>query len=432
MRSGAIARAAYSLLLWLLTPVVLGRWWWRGRDEPLYRHALGERFGHYEDSPEPGALWIHAVSLGETRAAAALVDALRRARPGLKLLLTQGTATGRAAGAALLHEGDRQVWLPYDTAGATRRFLAFHRPAAGVLMETEVWPNLLHAAQRAGVPMLLANARLSEKSRRRGKRFGALMRPAAASLRLALAQTVDDARRLRASGVPLVEVSGNIKYDMTPDPRLVRRGRDWRRAVARPVVLAASTRDGEEAALLRAWAALAAPRPVLLLVPRHPQRFDAVAAVVRDTGLSLWRRSGWDDAPPPEAADGDVWLGDSMGEMPLYFGAADVALLGGSFEPLGGQNLIEAAACGCPLVMGPSTFNFAEAAELSLAAGASLRVGDIAEGVTRAVALAVDPQRDDWAARALAFAAAHRGAAERMAAEILAFLPAAPTAPPST
>ena len=417
-----MARAAYSLLLWLLTPAYLARLWWRGRDEPLYRSAIGQRFGRFDGAPAPGALWIHAVSLGETRAAAALIDALRRARPGLRLLLTHGTATGRDAGASLLRAGDRQAWLPYDTPGATRRFIAFHRPALGVLMETEIWPNLLHAAQAAGVPMLLANARLSEKSRRKGERLDALMRPAAASLALALAQTEDDAARLRSAGVPRVQVCGNIKFDMTPDPMLLQRGRQWRRAAGRPVVLAASTRDGEEAPLLRAWAALPEPRPLLLLVPRHPQRFDAVALLVRAQGLTLWRRSAWTDAPPDEADAADVWLGDSMGEMPLYFGAADVALLGGSFAPLGGQNLIEAAACGCPLVMGPSTFNFAEAAELSLAAGASLRVGDIGEGVARAVALVADPQRAAFVERTLAFAAAHRGAAARMAAEIVARL----------
>jgi 3-deoxy-D-manno-octulosonic-acid transferase len=191
------------------------------------------------------------------------------------------------------------------------------------------------------------------------------------------------------------------------------------------VVLAASTREGEEAALLQAWTRRAGPRPLLLLVPRHPQRFDAVAALVRQAGLDLHRRSAWGDAPPDDAAAADVWLGDSLGEMPLYYAAADVALLGGSFEPLGGQNLIEAAACGCPVVMGPHTFNFAQAADLALAAGAALRVADIDEGVARAVALAADPDRSAWAQRGLDFAAAHRGAAQRMAERILACLDAA-------
>ena len=171
-----------------------------------------------------------------------------------------------------------------------------------------------------------------------------------------------------------MRVFGNLKFDMTPAPALLARGRDWRAQVQRPVVLAAATREGEEAPLLAAWAALPAPRPLLLLVPRHPQRFDEVAALIAAQGHTLARRSTWGDTPPGSAAAADVWLGDSMREMPLYYALADVALLGGSFAPLGGQNLIEAAACGCPLLMGPHTFNFAQAAELALAAGAALRV----------------------------------------------------------
>ena len=424
-----LARAAYSTLLRALLPVVLLRLWWRGRREPLYRHALGERLGFGDRPAASGALWLHAVSLGETRAASALVDALRRQRPGLRLLLTHGTATGREAGAALLRDGDAQCWLPWDTPGAVRRFLRQHRPAIGVLMETEIWPNLLHGAAAAGVPMVLANARLSAKSERRGERTAALIRPAARTLARVLAQTEDDARRLRGFAGAAVAVCGNLKFDVDPRPELLAQGRAWRERLGRPVLLAAATREGEEGPLLQCWAALtaaAAPRPLLLLVPRHPQRFDEVAALIAQHGLTLRRRSQWTQQPGGDALQADVWLGDSMGEMPLYYAAADVALLGGSFAPLGGQNLIEAAACGCPLVMGPHTFNFAEAAELSLAAGASLRAADVGEGVSRALALARDPQRGAWVQRALAFAGAHRGAAERMAREITALLPPAP------
>lgn len=415
----ALARLAYSTLLRLATPVYLARLWWRGRREPAYRSHLGERLGLGGPAAPAGAVWIHAVSLGETRAAQALVDALRAADPAMRLLLTHGTATGRAAGEALLRPGDVQVWLPYDTPGAVRRFLARHRPAVGVLMETEIWPNLLHAARAVGVPMLLANARLSAKSQRQGERFRALLRPAVESLDTVLAQTAADAERLRAAGAGRVEVTGNLKFDMAPAPDLVARGRGWRQALARPVVLAASTREGEEAPLLRAWAALAAPRPLLLIVPRHPQRFDEVAALVRAEGLSLQRRSGFDAQPPAAAAQADVWLGDSMGEMPLYYGLADVALLGGSFAPLGGQNLIEACACGCPVVMGPHTFNFAQAAEMAQAAGAAQRVDGIESGVAVAAARAADAERLQWVERALSFAQAHRGAAARMAEAIL-------------
>ncbi len=419
-----LARVAYSTLLRALTPAYLLRLWWRGRREPLYRHALLERLGFGYRSTAPGALWLHAVSLGETRAATALIDALRAQRPGLRLLLTHGTATGREAGSGLLRDGDAQCWLPWDTPGAVRRFLQHHRPGIGVLMETEIWPNLLHGARAAAVPMVLANARLSEKSRARGERTAALIRPAAQTLACVLAQTEADARRLRSFGSVRVSVCGNLKFDVSPNPKLLARGLEWRQRLARPVVLAAVTREGEEMPLLQCWSTLDAPRPLLLLVPRHPQRFDEVADMVADFGFTLQRRSRWTALPPDDVRGADVWLGDSMGEMPLYYAAADVALLGGSFGRFGGQNLIEAAACGCPLVMGPHTYNFSEAAELSLAVGAALRVAGIDEGVARAVALARNPARNDWVQRAFGFAAAHRGAAERMAREILATWPA--------
>ncbi len=414
-----IALALYSFLLRLLTPAILLRYAWRSRAEPLYRHALRERLGVYLGAAQPGAVWVHAVSLGETRAAAALIDALRNTCPGMRLLLTHGTATGREAGRALLHDGDVQAWLPLDTPGAVRRFLRHFRPSVGILMETEIWPNLLHAAQREGVPMVLANARLSEKSRRKGERFAALLRPALQRLSLVLAQTTDDAQRLRVSGAREVKVSGNLKFDMAPDPAQLARGRAWRDALQRSVVLAASTREGEEAPLLAEWReqamSLAPPRPLLLIVPRHPQRFDEVATLIEASGLSMRRRGSWADAPPPDAGSADVWLGDSLGEMALYYSAAHVALLGGSFAPLGGQNLIEAAACGCPVVMGPHTFNFAQAAELAVRADAAIRVADVAEAVARGVALCAAADACAWSERASGFAASQRGAALRMA-----------------
>jgi 3-deoxy-D-manno-octulosonic-acid transferase len=421
-----LARHLYSNLLRLLKPVYVMRLWWRGRAEPLYRHAIGERLGDYAGdaaTAQAGALWVHAVSLGETRAATALIEALRRRHPPLRLLLTHSTATGREAGQALLREGDMQAWLPYDTPGVVERFFKQFKPVAGVLMETEIWPNLLHAAQAAGVPMVLANARLSAKSHRQGQRLASVMYPAAATLRVALAQTEDDATRLRDSGVREVVVCGNLKFDLAPDPALIARGRAWRERLGRPVVMAAASREGEEAMLLTAWVALpAAQRPLLLIVPRHPQRFDDVAALVSAQGFSLARRSAWQAEPDAVAGSADVWLGDSMGEMPMYYGLADVALLGGSFAPLGGQNLIEAAACGCPVVMGPHTYNFAEAATLSLAAGASVRVADMGQGVVRAVALAGHDERVQYAERAVGFASQHRGAAARMADRIAPLL----------
>lgn len=421
-----LARAAYALLLRLATPLYFLRLWWRGRHEPAYRQHWRERLGLATAPVVPGRLWLHAVSLGETLAAAPLLQALREQRPGLQLLLTHSTATGREAGAKLLQPGDAQAWLPYDTPGAVRRFLRAQRPLAGVVMETEVWPALLHAAQAAGVPLVLANARLSARSAAKGERLAALLHPALARFGQVLAQTEADAQRLRQAGARRVQVMGNLKFDITPKPGLLARGQAWQAALGRPVVLAAVTREGEEAPLLAAWAATTAPRPLLLLVPRHPQRFDEVAALVAQAGFSLQRRSLWAEAPPAAAALADVWLGDSLGEMALYYGCAQVALLGGSFAPLGGQNLIEAAACGCPLLMGPHTFNFAQAADDALAAGAAERWPDLPAAVQRALALCADAgSRQAMAGRALHFAGSHRGAARRMAQAVLAAVPAA-------
>lgn len=438
-----LARQAYSVVLRVGMPAYLWRVWARGREEPAYRARWPERLGWYGPAhvahvAQVGAaeragpmVWVHAVSLGEARAAEPLVLALRAAMPGMRLLLTHTTATGREAGAKLLQAGDVQTWLPYDTPGAVRRFLRTHRPAVGVLMETEVWPNLQHGARRAGVPMVLANARLSDKSLRQGLRFAALLRPAAQALRLVLAQTEADAARLRRIGAADVAVCGNVKFDMAPSEALLTRGRAWGEASGRPVVLAASTREGEEPGLLAAWQAEpGAGAARLFIVPRHPQRFDEVAELVRARGWRLSRRSQWPDGQPDaEAREADVWLGDSMGEMPAYYASARVALLGGSFQPLGGQNLIEAAACGCPVVMGPSTFNFADAAELSAAAGAALRVDDWPAGVSAALR-ACQPEANATAAeQARQFAQAHRGAAARMAAAIAALVQPAPSRP---
>jgi 3-deoxy-D-manno-octulosonic-acid transferase len=410
----------YAALLRLLTPFYLLRLWRRGAREPLYRHAMAERLGFFTGRAAPGWLWVHAVSLGETRAASALIEAVRARDPALRLLLTHSTATGREAGQSLLREWDAQAWLPYDTPGAVRRFLRHWQPALGVLMETEVWPTLLHEAQHAGVTMVLANARLSEKSLRQGRRFAALLCPAARRIKLALAQTEADAKRIRAMGTARVEVAGNLKYDIAVDAGLIARGQAWAARLGRPVLMLAVSREGEEAALLAEWVKQPSPRPLLAIVPRHPQRFDDIAGLIQAAGLKLARRSGWADEPPAEALAADVWLGDSMREMPLYYGLASVALLGGSFEPLGGQNLIEAAACGCPVLTGPHTFNFAEATELALTAGAALRCATLADAVRRGLALCADSSAcQEMQAHALAFSAAHRGAAARMAGALL-------------
>ena len=403
--------------------------------EPGYAQAVPERFGHYTQASGQGYVWVHAVSLGETRAAAILLAALRQEMPGMRLLLTHGTATGRAEGQSLLRPGDVQVWQPWDTVGAVQRFVRHFQPCIGILMETEIWPNLLAVCHSAGIPVVLANARLSAKSLRQAQRLSALSRPAYAALAAVWAQTEADAQRLRQAGAPQPLVLGNLKFDASPDAAQLKTGRAWRHRAGRLVVMLASAREGEERMLLECLQRLKALPQVpavpaamnagkvgvadvqWLIVPRHPQRFEAVAALVAEQGFSLSRRSSWAEGP----VSADVWLGDSLGEMALYYGLAQVALLGGSFAPLGGQNLIEAAACACPVVMGPSTFNFAEAADLAEAAGAACRVAGIAEAVVQALAWLNAPEA--WARAAAAgpqFTGAHQGAAQKTAAAVKA------------
>ena len=412
-------RALYSLLVMGAQPLLRRKLQRRGRAEQGYLHAIDERFGVYAEPAEPGALWIHAVSLGETRAAAILLERLRELRPGLRVLLTHGTATGRAEGERLLRPGDRQVWQPWDTPRAVRRFINHFQPCAGVLMETEIWPNLVAAAAAHGVPLALANARLSEKSLAQARRFGMLSRPAYAALSAAWAQTEGDAQRLAQAGATVKGVFGNLKFDAAPNAQQLQAGLAWRKQTARPIVMFASSREGEEAQLLQVLKANPSQQVQWLIVPRHPQRFDEVTALAAQAGFSVSRRSDWNGQPQRA----DIWIGDSLGEMALYYGLADAALLGGSFEPLGGQNLIEAAACGCPVVMGPHTFNFAEAAQLAEEAGAALRVTGLEQGVRSAAALVGDnDQRAKAVAAAAAFAAAHRGAADKTAQAVLALL----------
>ena len=411
-------RPLYSLLVMGAQPFLRRKLRRRGVVEPGYLHAVGERFGQYATPAQPGAVWIHAVSLGETRAAAVLVDQLRKLQPGVRILLTHGTATGRAEGERLLRDGDLQAWLPWDTPRAVRRFLNHFQPSVGVLMETEVWPNLVAQCNARGLPLVLANARLSDKSLTQARRLSRLSRPAYASLAAVWAQTEGDAQRLAQAGATVKGVFGNVKFDAEPDPAQLAQGRAWRAGMQAPVVMFASSREGEEAdffRILQAHVSLARSAR-WLVVPRHPQRFDEVAVLAAQHGFTVSRRSHW--GAQPEAAE--VWIGDSLGEMALYYGLADVALLGGSFAPLGGQNLIEAAACRCPIVMGPHTFNFSEAAQLAQAAGAALRVQTLEEGVLAAVALAADPARHaDAAQAAQQFAAAHQGAANRTAQAVL-------------
>jgi 3-deoxy-D-manno-octulosonic-acid transferase len=469
------ARGLYSALMALGQPLLRRKLARRGQQEPGYLEAVDERFGHYRQPAEAASelVWVHAVSLGETRTAAMLLKSLRAHYPALRLLLTHGTATGRDEGRALLKSigrpDDVQVWQPWDSPAAVARFFSHFRPRLGLLMETEIWPNTVAESKRRGMPLVLVNGRMSAKSLKQALRLSALSLPAYGALSAVYAQTEEDAERFRQLGAPVAGVYGNLKYDATPDAAQLAKGRKWRETLAQPVLMFASSREGEEDDFLKqikAFAqegrAQAAMNSVAnqsnnafkaLIVPRHPQRFDEVAALVVQHGLRVSRRSQWAGQPSDSeeamneapgrpkrssapsggsaahavasvgAMSADVWLGDSLGEMALYYGLSDVALLGGSFAPLGGQNLIEAAACGCPVVMGPHTFNFAEAAALAEAEGAALRVAGIAEAVQAGLALVGDSAAlGNAVAAGLAFAARNRGATDLTVAALRRYL----------
>lgn len=430
--SEAAARKLYTALWWLGLPVVALYLLWRSLRQREYRNHWAERFlgrGARFDSPGE-VIWVHAVSVGETRAAQPLIEALAAGRPAARFVLTHMTPTGRAVGDGIARSLPGRVlqrYLPYELPFAQRRFMREIEPALGVLMETEIWPNLLAAARAHGVPMALANARLSEKSQARGLRIAPLMRAAARGVTRVAAQSEDDRRRFAVFFRGPIDVVGNLKFDIAPPPDLIETGRRLRAVAGRPVWLFASTREGEEQRLLDAiekWGqtpfSAQAPSlgrkrvsdPIFLFVPRHPQRFDEVARLIETAGRPVLRRSqGAELAEVPERG---VYLGDSMGELPLFYAAADVAFVGGSLLPFGAHNLIEACACGCPVVIGPSTFNFAQAVRDAVQAKAAVQVDDAAAVLATLDALCSEPQRlAAMRDAALAFAQAHRGATAR-------------------
>lgn len=404
----------YTLVLWAALPFVLARLFWRGRSEPGYRRHVGERFGRYRARPKKPVIWIHAVSVGETRAAEPLVRLLAVRHPGSEILITQMTATGRDTAERLFGGMATLAYLPYDYPFAVRRFLAHFRPCLGVLMETEIWFNLVHACGRLGVPLLLANARLSEKSARGYEAVEPLARAALVRLSAVAAQTGNDAKRLERLGARAVEVTGNLKFDVMASAQASVLGAELRRRYgSRKVFLAASTREGEEALLIDALAGQTFGPALVVIVPRHPQRFAEVARLLERRGIAFVRRS---DAAGVPAGCGYV-LGDSLGEMAAYYASCDLALIGGSLLPFGAQNLIEACAAGVPVLVGPSTYNFAQAAAEAVQCGAALSVASVVEAVAEARRLLADePARKAMSVAGLAFCAAHRGASERTAA----------------
>ena len=412
-------RLLYSALWWVGLPVVLLRLWWRGRKEPGYRRHIPERLGFYQQFAHgelPSIIWVHAVSVGETRAAQPLVEALLQTYPHHTIVLTHMTATGRATGAELFSvHGARvvQCFFPYDLSGICKRFLRYFKPRICILMETEVWPNMVRQCGRHQVPILLANARLSERSLRRGQRFGAMLLEAAAGIDYVAAQSEADAVRMRLFGARHVEVTGSIKFDVAPPAEMIARGEQWRtRFAGRPVLLCASTREGEEELILKALLNCNDENVLIVMVPRHPQRFDEVEAMIKAHGFAMERRSRMGQGRL--APETQIFLGDSMGEMFAYYAACDIAFIGGSLLPLGGQNLIEACTLGKPVLIGPYTFNFQQISEDAVISGCAARVADADELLICSLSLLQDDaQRHSMGAKARIFSQQFRGATQK-------------------
>lgn len=405
------SRFTYTALLWLLLPYVFFHLWWRSRKQPEYLNHIVERFGRYALTTDKPVIWLHTVSVGETRAAATLVRGLRERYPHHQILLTHTTPTGRAASEQLYGDEVMRVYLPYDYPFAVQRFLDHFKPQVGVLLETEIWFNLIHHCQASSIPLLLLNARLSEKSAAKYARFPHLVQGGLHGLHLIAAQADEDAQRLASLCGRAVSTMGNLKFDISPPAVMLQLGAHLRELFgSRRVFLAASTREGEETLLLTALQTLQDKNTLTVIVPRHPQRFDEVAALIQQQGLRMQRRS----ANEPIKAATQIVLGDSMGELFAYYAACDIAFIGGSLLPLGGQNLIEACAVGKPVLIGPHTFNFAQATELAVASGAALQVADAANLVLQLNSLLQDSVRaQTMAAAGINFVNENQGATPR-------------------
>jgi 3-deoxy-D-manno-octulosonic-acid transferase len=406
----------YAMLAALALPLAVVALKRKSRKMPAYREHLAERRGFYSATAK-GCVWVHAVSVGEVRASQPLVEGLLKAQSATVMVTTM-TPTGRATARELF--GDRVVHatLCWDAPAAVRRFFTHFAPRIGIVMETEVWPNLMRTAERSSVPMVLANARLSEKSLIKAQRVSALAQPAYARFAKVLAQSEADAQRLSAIGARNVQVAGSIKFDVELEPQQLARGQQERGNRAGITILLASTRDGEEAMLLEAVAPMALEDAALslIVVPRRPQRFDEVAALMTQHKLPFARRSKGGAL----GAEHRVLLGDTMGEMAYYFGCAEIAVVGGGWLPHGGSNHIEACAAGCATIVGPHMFNFADATQRALSAGAVIQLAGATQLLVTLRELIDDAQRRTALAMAgLAFSRQHKGAAARMLNEIL-------------
>ena len=412
-------RLLYSIFFYLLVPFIIGRLFLRGLSSPAYRLRWKERFGFVTPQHNQRVIWLHSVSVGETLAAVPLVKALQQQYPNHRLMITCMTATGSDRIRAAFGDSVDHSYAPYDMPDSVSRFLNRVKPELLIIMETELWPNTIAACHRRGIPVLLANGRLSQKSAQGYGKIKPLITPLLQSITAVVAQHIDDGARFLALGLPesKLTISGNIKFDLDIDSQLQRRAQQlrnrWQSSQRRAIWLAASTHSGEDEIILKALAevrSVVETPPLLVLVPRHPERFDQVADLCISNGLTLARHSSSDAGD-----DAEIILGDTMGELMAFYGACDFAFVGGSLVPTGGHNIIEPAAWGLPILTGPHLFNFTEASRLLLEADA-MRVCDNADSLAQQCVELINnqPRRETMGSAAHKVAETNRGALDRL------------------
>ncbi len=401
----------YKFLLYLLLPFTALKLLWRARKQAEYLQYWRERYGFYSIPINKPVIWLHCVSVGETRAATPLVKSLLKKYPNHQILLTHTTPTGRATSEQLFGDNVQRVYLPYDVPFAVHGFLKHFKPVIGVLMETELWFNLIAACKQHNIPLLLVNARLSERSARGYAKLGKLARQGLQDLAEIAAQTQADAERFEQLGAKQVSVAGNLKFEVIPPVDAVMQGQQLRTLLGnnRPIFVAASTREGEEAIILNAVVEI--PNLLTVIVPRHPQRFSEVEALLQARGIQYQKRSSLQQVVNNQT---QVILGNTMGELFTYYASADICLVGGSLLPYGGQNLIEAMRMGKPVLIGEHTYNFKEVSVLALAQEAALLVKDAAKIRQTIENLLENPEKQaEMGAAGLAICMVSQGATEK-------------------
>jgi len=428
-----LIRHIYSLIMFMAAPAIVIRLLYRGSKVPAYRKRWGQRFGFVPYLTDRKTIWLHAVSVGETLAAVPLIRALQQKYPTYRLMVTCMTPTGSQRIQAAFGDSVDHSYAPYDMPDGVARFLNRVEPELLIIMETELWPNTIAACRRRNIPVILANARLSEKSARGYQKIAPLVKPMLQSMDAIVAQHQDDGARFVDLGLPkqALSISGNIKFDLTLDTEMQSSAQQlcqqWRGAASRPIWLAASTHRGEDEIILRAHRKIVEELqqpPLLVLVPRHPERFAAVENLCRSAGFQVARRS----QPDLDIAKADILLGDTMGELMLFYGACDIAFVGGSLVPNGGHNMIEPAAWGVPILTGPHLFNFSEASQLLIQGGA-MKVCDSDASLADECLdlLQNDEQRRTMGDAAQQVAEENRGALSKLLAIVECQLPVDPS-----